>query len=125
MKKLTYILIVLVGLFAQAQIVEPVKWTTKVIKVSETEFDLITTAQIDNDWHLYSQFTPEGGAQPLVLLIKIKRELSISWKNKEDKYKKAYNDIFEIDEYFFSGTANFTQRIKVLNPKLNSVSHFS
>src|SRR5574343_125662 len=107
MKKLTYILIVLVGLFAQAQIVEPVKWTAKVIKVSETEFDLITTAQIDNDWHLYSQFTPEGGAQPLVF----------TYKN-----QKGYNDIFEIDEYFFSGTDNFTQRIKVLNPKLNSVS---
>lgn len=123
MKKLTYILIVLVGLFAQAQIVEPVKWTAKVIKVSETEFDLITTAQIDNDWHLYSQFTPEGGAQPLVFTYKNQKgNYQLVGKTKEGKYKKAYNDIFEIDEYFFSGTANFTQRIKVLNPKLNSVS---
>lgn len=122
MKKIILILTAFVGLYTQAQIVEPVKWSSKVVKVSETELDLVTTAVIEDEWHLYSQFTPEGGAQPLVFNYKNQKgNYQLVGKTKEGKYKKAFNDIFEIDEYFFSGTASFTQRIKILNPKLQSI----
>lgn len=123
MKKIILILTTFIGLITQAQIVEPVKWSSKIVKVSETELDLVTTAVIEDEWHLYSQFTPEGGAQPLVFNYKNQKgNYQLVGKTKEGKYKKAFNDIFEIDEYFFSGTASFTQRIKILNPKLQSIA---
>ena len=38
MKKLTYVLLLLT-FFAQGQILNPVKWKTKVVQKSETEFE--------------------------------------------------------------------------------------
>jgi len=38
------------------QIYDPVKWTMDYKQVSEKEFDLISTAKIDDKWGVYSQF---------------------------------------------------------------------
>ncbi|NHM02587.1 protein-disulfide reductase DsbD family protein [Flavobacterium difficile] len=126
MKKIFSLLTLLIAFFGTAQIVEPVKWSSSVVKVSDTELDLIITANIEDEWHLYSQFTPEGGATPLVFTYKNQRgNYQLVGKTKEGKYKKAYSDIFEIDEYFFSGVAKFTQRVKITNPKLKTIDVFA
>ena len=80
MKKIVSLLAILVTFFGTAQIVEPVKWSSSVVKVSDTEIDLIITANIENNWHLYSQYTPEGGALPLVF----------TFKNQKGNYVLAY-----------------------------------
>lgn len=122
MKKILSLLALLVAFFGTAQIVEPVKWGSSVVKVSDTEMDLIITANIENNWHLYSQFTPEGGALPLVFTFKNQKgKYQLVGKTKEGKYKKSFNEIFEIDEYYFQNKAKFTQRIKIINSKLKTV----
>jgi thiol:disulfide interchange protein DsbD len=122
MKKIVSLLAVLVTFFGTAQIVEPVKWSSSIVKVSDSEIDLIITANIENNWHLYSQFTPEGGALPLVFTFKNQKgNYQLVGKAKEGKYKKSYNEIFEIEEYYFQNTAKFTQRIKIINSKLKTV----
>jgi len=122
MKKIVSLLAILVTFFGTAQIVEPVKWSSSVVKVSNTEIDLIITANIENNWHLYSQYTPEGGALPLVFTFKNQKgNYQLVGKAKEGKYKKSYNEIFEIEEYYFQNTAKFTQRIKIINSKLKIV----
>jgi thiol:disulfide interchange protein len=122
MKKVFNLIALLITFISTAQIVEPVKWSSSIVKVSETEFDLVITADIENDWHLYSQFTPDGGAMPLVFTFKNQKgNYHLVGKTKEGKYKKVYSDIFEIDEYYFSGTAKFTQRIKLINTKLKNI----
>lgn len=121
MKKLTYILL-LITFFSQGQILNPVKWKTKVVQKSETEFELIMDATIENDWHMYSQFTPDGGALPTVFDFKnTKGNYTLVGKTKESPYKKVFNDIFEVDEYYFAKTAQFKQVIKVTNTKLKEV----
>jgi thiol:disulfide interchange protein DsbD len=122
MKKIVSLLAVLVTFFGTAQIVEPVKWSSSIVKVSDSEIDLIITANIENNWHLYSQFTPEGGALPLVFTFKNQKgNYQLIGKTKEGKYKKSFNEIFEIEEYYFQNTAKFTQRIKIINSKLKTV----
>ena len=122
MKKIVSLLAILVTFFGTAQIVEPVKWSSSVVKVSDTEIDLIITANIENNWHLYSQYTPEGGALPLVFTFKNQKgNYQLVGKAKEGKYKKSFNEIFEIEEYYFQNTAKFTQRIKIINSKLKTV----
>ena len=64
MKKLILIFAVFTFWFGQSQILEPVKWSTSVEKISDTEFVLISTATIKEGWHLYSQDVPEGGPIP-------------------------------------------------------------
>lgn len=121
MKKLTYILLLLT-FFAQGQILNPVKWKTKIVQKSDTEFELIMDATIENEWHMYSQFTPENGPLPTVFNYKnAKGNFDLVGKTKESPYKKVYNDIFEVDEYYFAKTAQFKQIIKVTNTKLREV----
>ncbi|WP_288981345.1 cytochrome c biogenesis protein CcdA [uncultured Flavobacterium sp.] len=121
MKKLNYILLLLT-FFAQGQILNPVKWKTKSVQKSETEFELIMEATIENEWHMYSQFTPEGGALPTVFDFKnAKGNYTLVGKTKESQYKKVFNDIFEVDEYYFAKTAQFKQTIKVTNTKLKEI----
>lgn len=121
MKKLTYILL-LITFFAQGQILNPVKWKTKVVQKSATEFELVMDATIENEWHMYSQFTPENGPLPTVFDYKnAKGNFDLVGKTKESPYKKVFNDIFEVDEYYFAKTAQFKQVIKVTNPKVKEV----
>lgn len=79
-------------------------------------------ATIENEWHLYSQFTPDGGALPTVFDFKnTKSNYTLVGKTKESPYKKIFNDIFEVDEYYFAKTAQFKQLVKVTNPKLKEI----
>lgn len=123
MKKILFFLLSFLA-FANvnAQIVNPVKWTTKVDKISDTEFNLVMEGKIDDQWHVYSQFTPEGG--PLAAEFKFKEakgNYELIGKVKESPYKKQYNDVFEVDEYYFEKKVTFTQKVKITNPNLTFI----
>ncbi|CAM3901259.1 MULTISPECIES: protein-disulfide reductase DsbD family protein [Flavobacterium] len=122
MKKFLTFFILLVSFIGNSQILDPVKWTTKVVQLSNDEFELVMNAKIDNEWHMYSQFTPDGGALPAVFEYRnAKGNYTLVGKTKESTYKKIFNDIFEVDEYYFANTAQFKQKIKVTNTKLKEV----
>ena len=105
-----------------AQILEPVKWTSKIKQKSETSFVLIFDGIIEKDWHLYSQFTPDGGPLPLEIVFKNQKgNYDLIGKAKEGKTRTAYNDIFGVNETFFEGKAHIEQEIKILNPNLKTV----
>lgn len=106
----------------QAQILDPVKWKTSVEQKSATEFLLKFEASIQKDWHIFSQFTPDGGSLPTVFSYEdTKNNYQLIGKTTESKYKKVYSDIFEVDEYMFEGSAQFSQLVKVINPALKSI----
>ena len=122
MRKYFALIALIFGFFGNAQILNPVQWKTKVVQKSATEFELIMDATIENEWHMYSQFTPENGPLPTVFDYKnAKGNFDLVGKTKESPYKKVYNDIFEVDEYYFAKTAQFKQIIKVTNPKVKEV----
>lgn len=105
-----------------SQILDPVKWKTIIEKKSETEFVLVFDATIEKDWHLYSQYTPEGGAIATEFkFADSKNNYELQGKPEESKYKKTFNDIFGVDEYYFANTAQFKQNIKVLNSNLKEI----
>jgi thiol:disulfide interchange protein len=102
-----------------AQIRKPVKWTSKVEKISDAEFNLIMEGKIEEGWHVYSQFTPANGPLPAVVAFEnAKGNYELVGNTKESPYKKEYSDVFEVDEYFFENKVTFTQRVKILNSKL-------
>ncbi|GEC78661.1 protein-disulfide reductase DsbD family protein [Flavobacterium aquatile] len=105
-----------------AQVLSPVKWTTKIEKVSETEFNLIASGTIQEGWHVFSQFTPDGGSLPMVLNFKdIKGNYELVGKAKESPYQKVYSDVFEVDEYIFEDKVTVTQKVKITNPKTTKI----
>lgn len=110
-------------LSVQAQILNPVSWKTSVEKKSDTEVVLVFDATIEHEWHMFSQFTPDGGSLPTVFEYKnAKGNFELIGKTKESPYKKVYSDIFEVDEYMFEGKAQFRQTVKITNPNLKSIS---
>ncbi len=122
MKKNLYFILLLISWVSQAQLLDPVKWKTSLTKISNNEFELVMNATIEPEWHMYSQFTPDGGALPTVFEYKeAKGNYTVVGKTAESKYIKEYNDIFEVDEYFFSNSAQFKQKIKVTNTQLKEI----
>lgn len=105
-----------------AQVLNPVKWTTKTEKISDTEFNLLINGTIDEGWHVYSQFTPEDGSLPIVLTFKDQKgNYELVGKAKESPYKKAFNDVFGVDEYYFENKVTVTQKVKITNPKTSKI----
>ena len=123
MKKLLFILIAFLA-FANvnSQILDPAKWTTKIEKKSETNYVLVFDAVIENDWHLYSQFTPEGGPLPLEITFKNQKgNFNLVGKAVESKTRTAFNDVFEVNETFFEKKGQVRQEITITNPKLTEI----
>lgn len=123
MKKILFILFAFLA-FAKvnAQVLDPVKWTTTIEKKSETNYVLIFNAIIEKDWHVYSQFTPDGGPLPLEVIFKDQKgNFNLVGKAKESKTTTAYNDVFEVNETFFHDKAQIKQEITLVNPKITSV----
>lgn len=105
-----------------AQILDPVKWTTKIEQKSATNFIVTFNATIENEWHVYSQFTPDGGPLPLEVTFKNQKgNYNLVGKAKESKTRTAYNDIFEVNETFFEKKAQITQEISLLNKGLKTI----
>lgn len=116
-----FLLFFFFALASNAQILEPVKWTSKMEKKGDKVI-LIFDGTIEKDWHMYSQFTPDGG--PLALEISFKNQkgnYELIGKAKEGKTRTAFNDVFGVDETFFEGKAHIEQEIKIINPNLKTV----
>ncbi|OYQ32078.1 thiol:disulfide interchange protein [Flavobacterium cyanobacteriorum] len=117
MKKIIYcIAFLFVFIGGHAQVLDPVKWTSKLEKTSDTEYVLVFDAVIEPKWHMYSQYTPEGGVNPLeVLFNNNKNNYEAVGKAEESKTRTAFNDVFGVDETFWENTAQLRQKIKVTN----------
>jgi len=123
MRKIIFLLVAFLA-FANgnSQILDPVKWTTKIEKKSETNYILTFNGVIENDWHMYSQFTPDGGPLPLEVIFKNQKgNFNLVGKAKEGKTTTAYNDVFEVNETFFVKNAQIQQEITLINPKISKI----
>ncbi len=97
----------------QSQILDPVKWSTNVKKISETEYDLTAKAFIETNWHLYSQQVPENGPLPTAFTYEENKNYKLVGKTKESKGHTINDPVFDMVITFFENTATFTQRIKL------------
>ena len=91
----------------------PAQWTAQVDKTSESEYTLLLNASIEPEWHVYSQVTDPGGSLPLELeFLEAGKAYSLEGPTVESETTTAYSEIFEVDETFFSETAQLSQKIK-------------
>jgi len=119
---LTTLLFWLLVVAAQAQILKPASWSYDVSKeqvaVGE-EVELIFNVRIDKNWYLYSSdFDPELG--PMVTEFKFANDPSYELLGKIVPVhpKKKYDELWEGEYTYFTGTAQFRQKIRVLQPGL-------
>lgn len=104
-----------------AQILDPVQWKATLEK-SDDSYVLTFQATIEEAWHVYSQFTPEGGALPMVFTFHDQdKNYELIGKTTESETITKFSDIFMVDEIFFDLEATFTQKIKVINPEVKRI----
>ena len=115
MKNLIFGLTLLINLSAFSQILEPVKWTTTVEKVSDTEYKLISKATIESGWHLYSQNVPEDGPIPTTFTYD---ESNGAFKfidtTTEEEGHTVDDPVFQMKIKFFENSTTFVQHVELL-----------
>jgi len=106
----------------QAQLVDPVKWAFSVQEVNETEIDLVATATVDPQYHIYSTKMPELGPLPTVFEFEPSTDYEVVGEARDvNEGEKYYDDIFEVEYVQFKGTAVYAQRLKKLTDKAFTV----
>ena len=120
MKKLLFIIpLMFIGVFVNAQILDPVIWEFSQTKISESEVELQFKASIEDHWHLYSQFTGQfygdEGPIPTSFVFKESENFEKLGETLEEIPMEVFDPIFEMDLKYFEGLATFSQKIKTLN----------
>ncbi|MDB4036686.1 thioredoxin family protein [Polaribacter sp.] len=117
-----FFLITAISVFSQTED-NPIVWESSINQISETEYDVIFTAKLLQEWHLYSQENPEGASQPLEILIPEDRNgYKLVGKATESQTKKEYSEVWEKEEIFFADTAIITQRLVVIDKNTTAVT---
>ncbi len=115
MKKIIFLILFLFTIVASAQILEPVKWEFESKKISEEEYELIFTANMDEHWAVYSQFVDDGGPIPTEFTFEENENFTLidnvieSDENKVTKHDPVFDMI--VSKFYTKGT--FTQKIKL------------
>lgn len=100
----------------------PVVWEKEVRQLSDTEYELIITGKIHDGWHVYSQYTADGGSLPSQFTYDgVGAVHELIGKTEESETIKEYSDVFEVEETFFKEEVVFTQKIKLLNPDVKQI----
>lgn len=99
--------------FGAAQMPQPVQWEMSQKQISNTEFDLIWTANIDSGWSIYSQFTDDNGPVPTTFEFDKGSYERVGVVQEEGYKKEGYDKLFDANVIKFTkGPVVFTQRIK-------------
>ena len=114
MKKNIILLLTLFTLsIGYSQILEPVKWSTDVKKISNSEYELIVIAKIQEKWHLYSQFVTEGGPVATQFTFEGNNKYLKKGNTKEEAGLEVHDTTFDMDVTYFEKETTFKQRIKL------------
>lgn len=114
MKQIITMLALFTGIACtQAQVENPVKWTFTAVKKADKQYQLIATATITgNEWHIYSQNTPDGGPVATAFTFKKNPLVTLSGKPSETgKLVTKYEKVFGVDVKYYSNKVVFTQAI--------------
>ncbi len=118
MKKIISLFLLLFTIyFADAQILNPVKFETSVEKITDTDYNLVVKANIDKSWHLYSQYVsdPDNGPIPTTIYLKDSiNTFQLIGKPIEEKGHIVDDPVFGMKIKYFEETATFKQRIRLL-----------
>lgn len=97
------------------KIIEPVKWVTETKKLTETEYELIITANIEDKYHLYSQTVPKNGPEPTLFIFEKNDNYKLIGNTSEEKGHTVYDSVFKLNITSFTTQTTFKQKIKINN----------
>lgn len=116
MKKITLIvaMVVMTTISAFAQLENPVTWQYAAKKTpGKNEATLYIKANIESNWHLYSQNLKPGGPNKTEISFTPSKDFSLIGKTAEPKPITKYEKVFKMDVSYFEDEVVFTQKIKL------------
>lgn len=120
MKKITLILSLVffsaMGAFAQLE--NPVSWSYAAKKISSTEAIVYIKANIEDNWHLYSQNIKPGGPNKTVFTFPKSKDYTIVGNTIEPKPISKYESVFKMEVAYFQDQVVFQQKIKLNKPSV-------
>jgi hypothetical protein len=124
MKKLIlFVVLVVAAIAVQAQIENPVQWSYAAKKVSDKVYQVVITATLPKPWHIYSQYTPDGGPKPTKIVYTKNPLLVIEGVPKENgSLKTVHDDNFGVDVKYFGDKVEFVQTIQLKAAAKTSVT---
>lgn len=123
LKKAIPALIFFFSLTVSAQIHDPVQWNTKVEQLTENEYELVFSAIIEENWHVYSQDLPEGGALPTRFIFEdAGKKYELIGQTLESESVTEYDQVFDMELTYFADQAIFRQKIKIQDSTLASIN---
>ncbi len=124
MKNLVIAALLLFGLSVNAQILDPIDWTHRVNQISDDEYELIFIADMEDGWHIYSQYPEikdDGPIATEVVFLDVNGNYSLLGKTTEPPTKPIFEEAFQMNVRYFGGVSEFKQKIKLLNKDINSI----
>ncbi|WP_340110801.1 protein-disulfide reductase DsbD family protein [Maribellus mangrovi] len=114
MKKITFAIIFIVAsILVQAQIVNPTKWSFD-SKQDGQNVDLIFEANIDEGWHLYDTYLPDGGPIATTFVYEDSTLFDFMGDIQKDPVPEIhFDETFQLNVGYFGGKAILTQKIKL------------
>jgi len=123
------LLIIFLGVFLsnitalEAQIQQTVNWNYSTEKVSDSEINLVFKANVDKEWHMYSQHFEDGGPIRLSFTFSDSDKYErVGVVEEVTKAKSEYDDIFEMNIQYFEGVAILKQKVKLLSKSPFTIS---
>ena len=101
-----------------AQVLEPVKWTSKSEQVGENEFMLTFSAKIQEGWYLYSQELDEGGPIPTSFDFGGIEAQLVGKVQEIGDLKEAFEPMFEMNVRKYGKKATFKAKVKTSKPNV-------
>ncbi len=106
------------------KVFDPVQWSGTVTKLSETEYELVMKASIEDKWHLYSQrsYGDDGPFPTEFTFLETGKGFEVVGKVAESETKEVFDKVFQKNISFYEGEATFTQKIKVIDAATQQVT---
>lgn len=118
MKKiLLSLLILILSVQTNAQIQEPVRFSSKLNIISDTEAEITFSGLINSGWHIYSTEMPSGG--PVSTSISIEKISGAELDGKltfRGQEIKTFDKIFDMKLRYFENSVVFVQKLKISTP---------
>ena len=97
--------------------IDPVKWSHSVQRVDDSTAVLRFAAEIEDGWHLYSQYQ-KGTGLPLVFSFEFSQAYGIDGGDtlrESPHYTEHYDSFLKETEFYLSEYASFEKRIKIFS----------
>ena len=118
MKLRTFVSVILlsvVSFVTAAQVQSPVKWTANIDMASDTEGQVVFTAEIGDGWHMYSMDVPEEGPTPTSFdFRKIEGAELVGSVVPSVEPKKIMDFMFNLELGYWEGNVKFVQNFRLL-----------